>query len=115
MNASKVVPFCVDEIKNYSDKDSFVSDLALSSAWGGGEAPESRTAWLSQLWMAAKAPMREIVKSSGMSWAAFGGLYCIPRRTLEDWISKETCPIYTKLLILESQGKFTRIPPEVEA
>ena len=94
------------------DRDAYVSDWALSSAWG--DAPEAeisaaRIEMLGQLWDTAHLTIRDIRAHTGLSQAAFSVRYCIPRRTVENWESGDRqCADYIRLLLAEAVGLYTR-------
>ena len=51
-----IYQICLPEAVNYTDRDAYISDLALSSIWGddeGAEVPQERLEWLDQLYDAA--------------------------------------------------------------
>ena len=86
---------CYCEVKNYTDRDAFVSDMALSSIWGDdpeSEIPESRIEELVAVWDAIHRPMPEIIKMSGLSARAFARKFCVPYRTIENWSSGDRTP-----------------------
>lgn len=95
-----------------ADRDAFVSDWALSSAWG--DAPEAeisaaRIEMLCQLWDTAHLTIRDIRAHTGLSQVAFAVRYCIPRRTVENWESGvRSCPDYLRLLLAQVNGLYTR-------
>lgn len=95
-----------------ADRDAYVSDWALSSAWGDdpeAEIPAARIEMLGQLWDAAHLTIRDIRAHTGLSQAAFAALYCIPRRTVENWESGvRSCPDYLRLLLAQVTGLYTR-------
>lgn len=99
---------CAAEASAYTDRDAYISDMALSSLWGDApeaELPQQRIETLGQVWDAVKLPMKEIVKYTGLSQAKFARLYNIPRRTVENWCSgSRECPLYTSLLLQEAIG-----------
>lgn len=53
----------------------------------------------------AHMSLREIIKQSGMTQAAFAEKFCIPRRTIEDWVSgKNKCRDYDRLMFCRILG-----------
>lgn len=100
--------FCVQECTNYKTSAAYVSDLALSSIWGGDpedDPPAHLMDTLRSIYTAVHRTIREIVEASGLSQAAFARRYCIPKRTVENWCSGvNDCPLYTRLLFQESLG-----------
>lgn len=101
---------CVTEAQNYSDRDAYVSDLALSSVWG--DSPESavpadRLEYLCAIYAAVHRSIRDIASSAGLTQRKLMERFCIPRRTMEDWSTgTRSCPVYTLLLMQESLGIF---------
>lgn len=89
----------VGEAMNYSDRDAFVSDAALSSAWPEDQDIEKASAFCGQIWDAINLPISEIRKRMGLTQVQMAERLCVPRRTLENWEYRGTCPIYIKLLI----------------
>lgn len=100
--------FCVRECAAYADRESYISDLATSSIWGLREdtgIPQPLIESLGVVWDAVHRPVREIVAASGLSQAAFGEHYCIPKRTVENWCSgSRECPVYVRLLLQRAEG-----------
>ena len=94
------------------DRDAFVSDWSLSSAWGDApdaDIPADRIDLLARLWDAAHLTIRDIRQHTGLSQAAFATRYCIPTRTLEDWErGARSCPDYLRLLLTQAVGLYTR-------
>lgn len=100
----------------YADRDSYVSDLALSSIWGDAEdaeVPADRLDTLGSIWDAAHMSIKDIRTVSGLSRTAFAERLCIPYRTVQDWeLGTRACPGYLRLLIAEHFGVFRR--PEAD-
>ena len=100
----------------YTDRDSYVSDLALSSIWGdaeGAEVPADRLDTIGSIWDAAHMSIKDIRTASGLSRTAFAEHLCIPYRTVQDWeLGAGACPGYLRLLIAEHFGVFHR--PEAD-
>ena len=95
-----------------ADRDAFVSDWSLSSAWGDAldaGSPTDRIDLLACLWDAAHLTIRDIRAHTGLSQAAFSTRYCIPVRTLEDWErGVRSCPDYLRLLLAQATGLYAR-------
>lgn len=95
-----------------ADRDAFVSDWSLSSAWGDAldaDSPADRIDLLARLWDAAHLTIRDIRAHTGLSQAAFSTRYCIPVRTLEDWErGVRSCPDYLRLLLAQATGLYAR-------
>lgn len=108
---NKIYRTCLSEALNYSDRDAYVSDLALSSIWEdeAEEIPSDRIEWLGQLWDAVHRSVKDICKDAGMTQNATADYFCIPRRTFGNWCTGEReCPIYTRLMMQEILGLFHR-------
>ena len=95
----------VTESANYTDRDAYISDLALSSIWGDQEEadiPDARLNKLGMIWDACNRSIKEIASASGLSQRKLAERFCIPYRTMEDWgAEKSKCPIYTRLMMQE--------------
>lgn len=95
-----------------ADRDAFVYDWSLSSAWGDAldaDSPADRIDLLARLWDAAHLTIRDIRQHTGLSQAAFATRYCIPTRTLEDWErGVRSCPDYLRLLLAQVTGIYTK-------
>lgn len=98
----------VAETANYTDRDAYVSDLALSSIWGdpeGADIPADRIEQLSQIWDACHRSVKEIAAAAGLSCRKLAERFCIPYRTIENWSSgSRECPLYTRLMMQECLG-----------
>lgn len=98
----------VIEAANYTDRDAYISDLALSTIWGDPEdadIPTDRVDQLSQIWDATHRNIKEIAAAAGLSCRKLAERFCVPYRTMEDWSAgKSTCPIYTRLMMQECLG-----------
>ena len=96
------------EAGNYTDRDAYISDMALSSIWGDApddEIPAERLEQLGMVWDAVNRPVSEIVKITGMSQAAFAKLHLIPLRTLENWCTgSRECRLYDRIFLQEAVG-----------
>ena len=104
---------CVTEVDNYSDRDTYVSDLALSSMWGDAEdaaIPQERIEFLTQLWDACHRSVKEIAATAGLSNRKMAEHFCIPQRTMESWCgsAKRSCPGYVRLMMQECFGLLHR-------
>ena len=91
-----------------SDRDAFVSEWGGSSLFAGDpDDPGPDLAVLipelERVYDLAHLSVREIRQRAGLTQAAFGLRYCIPRRTLEDWeAGRRLCPPYVRLLLARS-------------
>lgn len=99
---------CIDEAQNYTDRDTYVSDLALSSVWGdeeGADIPPERLEWLGQLWDAVHRSVKDIAKAAGMSQRKLAERFDVPYRTAEYWCSNPAaCALYVRLMMQECLG-----------
>ncbi len=93
-------------------REGFVSDFSLSSLWGdseGAPVPAERITALGDLWTAAHTTVKDIRQALSLSRPAFSTRFLIPVRTLENWESgANACPEYTRLLLLQAAGLYTR-------
>lgn len=100
----------VSEVSNYSDVDSYLSDMALSSIWGDSEGspiPEQRIRDLSKIWEACHRSVKDIAALNGLSQRKLAERFCIPYRTMEDWCrGVRECPLYNRLLMQQCLGLF---------
>ena len=95
---------CVREMDAYTDRDAYVSDLALSSLWDDAEdaeIPPERIAELGDLWDAAHRSIKEIAAADRMSNRQLAERFCIPYRTVEDWSAGYRKPPVWVLLMMQ--------------
>ena len=99
---------CVTEAQNYTDREAYISDLALSSMWGDlpeDDIPQDRLSQLVRIYDAVHRSVKDIASEAGISAREMAIRFCIPQRTLENWcMSVNKCPLYTRLLLQESLG-----------
>lgn len=100
--------FCCREVANYTDRDTYISDLALSSVWAdapGDDVPPSRLEKLGKIWDAAHRSVREIAAAAGLSQRKLAERFCIPYRTMESWCMGERVPPdYVRLMMQKCLG-----------
>lgn len=101
------------EAGNYTDRDAYVSDMALSSVWcddpGAEDIPQDRIDNLGSVWDAFHRTVRQIASDAGLSHRKLAERFCVPYRTMEDWCSGvSSCPDYTKLMMQEILGLISR-------
>ena len=101
----------VSEIVNYTDRDAFTSDVALSitSLEDAGKEIDlvSIADQIGMIWDAWHMSVKELRAVTGLSQAAFGRRFLIPRRTVENWESAKVpneCPLYIRMLIADVLG-----------
>lgn len=98
----------VTEAQAYTDLDSYLSDVAMSTEWGDdpdAPIPQQRLDDLAAIFAAVHRTPREILDLTGLSQASFAQRYVIPRRTFQDWLlGNRNCPLYLRLLLQQSEG-----------
>lgn len=103
---------CVTEAQHYTDREAYISDLALSSMWEDDktdEIPAERLDAVSQIWDAAHRSVKQIAADAGMSQRKLAERFCIPYRTIENWGGgKNACPLYIRLMMQEILGLLQR-------
>lgn len=103
--------FCVNETYNYDDRDTYISDIALSSIWGDdadGDIPNDRIASVGQIWDAVHRSVKQIADDAGISQRKLAERFCIPYKTVEGWTSNKKCAIYFRLAMQECLGLLRR-------
>lgn len=113
----KAYNLALREVANYTDRDAFVSDLALSSIWGDDESadiPAERLDDIGKVWDAANRGIKDIAAAKGVSVRRLASRFGIPLRTAEAWASSSasgrTAPAYLMLMMQECLG----LLPEIE-
>lgn len=95
-----------------ANRDVFVSEWATSSLFldpeDEGDIPAELIQWLSQLWDVAHMSLPEIRATTGLSQNKMADRFCIPRRTVQNWEQRGTCPDYTRLMMAEILGLIKR-------
>lgn len=103
------------EIENYTDRDAFVSDLALSSAFPEDSDLSVTASELILIWEAYHMTIRDLRTASGLSRMEFSRRFRIPIRTVENWEctgpNARECPTYVRMLIAESLGLMPEVTP----
>ena len=103
------------EIENYTDREAFVSDLALSSAFPEDADLSVTASELVLIWDAYHMTIRDLRTASGLSRMDFSRRFCIPIRTVENWectgANARECPVYVRLLIAEALGLMPEVTP----
>lgn len=105
------------EASCYTDKDAYISDIALSPVWWPEDELDTydeerdaaimadRAAFAAILWDIYERGIKAILPRCGMSARAFAIAYDIPQRTMEDWSAgKRNPPSYLLLLLAHDQG-----------
>lgn len=103
------------EIDHYTDRDAFVSDLSLSSAFPEESDLTETVSELSMIWEAYHMTIRDLRTAAGLSRTDFSRRFCIPIRTIENWEctgpNARECPGYVRLLIAEALGLMPEVTP----
>ena len=89
----------VGEAQSDTDRETFVSDWALSSMWGDDADIAKIAEQCGKIWDAIHKPMGEIRASMGLTQTQMAERLCVSKRTLENWEYKGTCPVYVRILI----------------
>lgn len=96
------------ETSAYTDRDAYISDLALSSMWGDApedDIPADRLALLGRVWDFAHMDFRAIRQASSLTQAAFADRFGIPKRTIEAWDEgQRTPPAYVLRMMAQLLG-----------
>ncbi len=102
------------EIPNYTDREAFISDLALSSMFydsfpvpDDGSIDQQLVDELGHIWDIVHMSLKDLRAVTGLSQVAFAERFCVGRRTVENWESR-SCPIYIRLMIAEILGILKR-------
>ena len=103
------------EIENYTDRDAFVSDLSLSSAFPEESDLTETVSELSMIWEAYHMTIRDLRTAAGLSRMEFSRRFRIPIRTIENWEctgpNARECPVYVRLFIAEAIGLMPEVTP----
>lgn len=109
---NKQYRLCVAEAENYTDREAYISDLALSSVWSDAadaEIPDERIRALGEIWDACNRSVKQIAAEAGISCRAMAERFCIPYRTMEDWSGgHHDSPLYMRLMMQELLGLLHR-------
>ena len=109
---NKQYRLCVAEAGNYTDREAYISDLALSSIWedaADAEIPDERIRDLGEIWDACNRTVKQIAADAGISCRALAERFAISTRTVEDWaIGRRKSPLYVRLMMQELLGLLHR-------
>lgn len=93
------------EVGAYTDRDAYISDMALSSVWHDAEdaeVPAGRLALLGAIWDGAHCTIPELIKRYGMTQTGFAQYFNIPLRTVQNWCGGQRgCPPYVASMAAE--------------
>ena len=94
---------CEDALASH-DRDAFVSDWALSSAFDGGPDQE-RIEMVGAIYDAMHRSVRDIASAAGMSQRKLAERFLIPYRTMESWCGgQRSCNDYTRIMMQQLLG-----------
>lgn len=103
------------EIDHYTERDAFVSDLSLSSAFPEDSDLSVTASELVLIWEAYHMTIRDLRTAAGLSRMEFSRRFRIPIRTIENWectgANSRECPVYVRLLIAEALGLMPEVSP----
>ena len=86
------------------DRDAFVSDWALSSAFGG-DPDQKRVEMVGAIYDAMHRSVRDIASAAGMSQRKLAERFLIPYRTMESWCGgQRSCNDYTRIMMQQLLG-----------
>lgn len=110
----KYYPLIIEEMENYTDKDSYVSDIALSSFWEDPDdmltVPSERITYLQNLWDICHMSIKDIAKLAGLSQRKLAERFAISYSTVEKWCAGTFKPTVEKqLMMCECLGIY--VPP----
>lgn len=103
---------CISEAQTYTDRDAYISDLALSSMWGDrpkDEVPQDRIDQLGRIYDAVHRSVKDIAADAGLSQRKLAERFSIPYRTMENWCGGQNpCPLYVRLMMQMCLGLISR-------
>lgn len=103
------------EIDHYTDRDAFVSDIALSSAFPEDSDLSVTASELILIWEAYHMTIRDLRTAAALSRMDFSRRFHIPIRTIENWEctgqNYRECPVYVRLLIADALGLMPEVNP----
>lgn len=106
----KIYQTICEEALTAKDRDAFVSDWALSSAFVGDPTQE-RIEIVGSIYDAMHRSVREIAAAAGMSQRKLAERFLIPYRTMESWCGgQRSCSDYTRIMMQQLLGLMP--PPE---
>lgn len=93
--------FALAEMEGMTDRDAWLSDVAMSYYWGdpeGAEVPQERIDELSRLWDVVHLPVRELVAPLTLTEAS--RTFFVPYRTMQNWfLGVNPCPVYVRFYL----------------
>lgn len=108
----KQYALCVEEAKHYTDRNAYISDLALSAIFAGdvsGNLPPDLPDKLGTVYDAYHRSVKDIAAAAGMSCRKLSERFLIPYRTVENWCGgQRVCPDYLRMMMQECLGLISR-------
>ena len=105
---SKQYSACIAEALICTDRAAYISDLCLSSIWGdpdGADIPAGRDLVAGDIWDAVHRSFRGILADAKISRAEFARRFCVPLRTVENWLAEiREPPLYVRLAFQQLLG-----------
>lgn len=91
------------------DLDKFIAEWGTSSLFDpapDGSPPDydKIVIQLKHVHYLAHVTVADLRAFAGLTQAAFAEHFCIPKRTLEGWEAKGTCPSYVRLMLAQLLG-----------
>lgn len=100
------------EALNNDERDHYVSEWSTSSLMLDPEReddiPQEVIDYVGTIWDVAHTSLAGIRKSTGLTQAQFAERFCLSRRTVEDWESRNKCPDHIRLMMAEILGLIKR-------
>lgn len=92
-----------------TDKQSFINKWAYDAIFAEDENEKYDIVQeIASIWDIAHISIKEIRAKTGLSQVKFAEKFCVPRRTLEDWEAKNTCPNYVRLMLAQLAGVYKK-------
>ena len=100
----KIYQTICEDALTANDRDAFVSDWALSSAFDGGPDQE-RIEMVGAIYDAMHRSVKDIASAAGMSQRKLAERFLIPYRTMESWCGgQRSCNDYTRIMMQQLLG-----------
>ena len=94
---------CEDALASH-DRDAFVSDWAVSGAFGGDPTQE-RIEMVGAIYDAMHRSVKDIAAAAGMSHRKLAERFMIPYRTMENWCGGQNpCTDYARVMMQQLLG-----------
>jgi len=108
----KQIRIYLGEAAEYTDRDAFASDIAVSAYGAAGDADGDIdpvfVEQVARLWDVARLPFRELLAAFGLSQTACSQRFCVPLKTVQNWCGTggeaRACSVYIRLMMAELLG-----------